>query len=98
MKRLILTSASVAVFALMSCKKESGEKVTVVKDCTGTYLQINGKDYQVCNLEKTNGFANGTTVIASYKKISKCTGSAADQIVCMMYHENEGWIEVMSIR
>lgn len=98
MKKLMFTSASILLFALMSCKKESGEKMTVVKDCTGTYLRMNGKDYQVCNLEKTNAFANGTAVIASYKKISTCTGSATDQITCMMYHENEGWIEVASIR
>jgi hypothetical protein len=98
MKRLFFISAGIAAFALMSCKKESGKKMTVVKDCTGSYLRVDGKDYQVCNLEKTNPFPNGAAVTVSFKNISKCTGSAADQIVCMMYHESEGWIEVVSIK
>ncbi|MFA6150812.1 MAG: hypothetical protein WC716_05795 [Chitinophagaceae bacterium] len=98
MKRLFFVTASVTMFALMSCKKHTVNKVTFVKDCTGSYLRIDGKDYHVCNIEKTNSFANGAIVTTSYKKISKCTGSGADQIACMMLHENEGWIEVMSIR
>jgi hypothetical protein len=35
--------------------------------------------------------------MADFKKIDECKGSAADDIVCMMLHENEGWIEVTSI-
>lgn len=98
MKRLFFISAAIAAFALMSCKKESGKKMTVVKDCTGSYLRIDGKDYHVCNLEKTNPFPNGAAVNVSFKKISKCTGSAADQITCAMLHDSEGWIEVASIK
>lgn len=98
MKKLMFTSASIVMFTLMSCKKESGKKMTVVKDCTGSYLRLDGKDYHVCNLEKTNPFPNGTAVTVSFKKISKCTGSAADQIVCAMLHDSEGWIEVASIK
>ena len=70
----------------------------VVRDCTGTYLQKDGKDYQVCNLEKVQAFAAGQSVTVSYKKLSVCKGSAADAIVCLMLHANEGWIEVVDIR
>ncbi len=81
-----------------SCKKEGNQTVTVERDCTGTYLRLDGKDYQVCNLEKVSSFSDGTTVTATFKKIKECNGSAKDGIVCHMLHGNEGWIEVEKIK
>jgi hypothetical protein len=81
-----------------SCKKERNQTVTVERDCTGTYLRLDGKDYQVCNLEKVSSFSDGATVIATFKKINECKGSAKDAIVCYMLHANEGWIEVDKIK
>ncbi len=81
-----------------SCKKERNQTVTVERDCTGTYLRLDGKDYQVCNLEKVSSFSDGATVTATFKKINECNGSAKDAIVCYMLHANEGWIEVDKIK
>jgi len=90
----------IAFFILTSaaCQKENKVPMTVVRDCTGTYLQKDGKDYLVCNLEKVKNFADGTKVTASYKRLKECKGSGIDQIVCLMYHQNEGWIEVTDIK
>lgn len=71
--------------------------MVVIRDCTGTYLRKDGKDYRVCNLERVEAYANGIEVRVSYKKLQECKGSGADQIVCMMVHDNEGWIEVIEI-
>jgi hypothetical protein len=98
MKRIIITFVSICCLLVISCKKERNQRVSVVKDCTGTYLQLDGKDYHVCNIEKTDAFQDGTLVTASFKKISDCTGKASTQIVCMMSHPSEGWIEVLSIK
>ena len=81
-----------------SCSKERNQTVTVERDCTGTYLRLDGKDYQVCNLEKVSPFSNGATVTATFRKIKECNGSAKDAIVCFMLHANEGWIEVDKIK
>jgi hypothetical protein len=81
-----------------NCKKESNQSVKVVRDCTGAYLRLDGKDYQVCNLEKISAFSDGATVIATFRKIKDCNGSAKDAIVCHMLHANEGWIEVDKIK
>lgn len=72
--------------------------MTVPRDCTGTYLNYNGKDYRVCNLEAVASFPGGSSVTATFKKIKKCTDSAQDAFVCMMVHENEGWITVEKIK
>lgn len=79
---------------VVSCKKNDCKTVKLVKDCTGTYLNIDGKDYQVCNVEKTAKFEDGAEVKVKYRKLSECSGSANDMIVCMMNHANEGWIEI----
>ena len=96
MKRIAFTVTLIAIAMLSACKKRNKE-VRVVRDCTGTYLRFNEKDYQVCNLEKVASYSNGANVTATFKKIEECNGSANDVIVCAMYHPNEGWIEVESI-
>jgi hypothetical protein len=94
-----LTSILAITFLLTSiaCKKERNKSVTVIKDCTGTYLRAEGKDYHVCNPEKVSSFSSGTNVVATFKRTEECNGSASEAIVCMMFHENEGWIDVIKI-
>jgi hypothetical protein len=83
------------VILLSGCKKECGEML-VVRDCTGTYLQHDGKDYQVCNIETLSGFTSGTTVNATYHKIASCS-EQDETVVCMMFHAREGWIVVDTV-
>jgi len=97
MKRLTYLSLTICVLALPFCTKSSTKTTTVVRDCTGIYLRMDGKDYRVCNTEKVDQLANGTVVSASFNKLKQCNGTARDAIVCMMYHENAGWIEVTKI-
>ena len=70
---------------------------TLIKDCTGVYLRLNNKDYHVCNTEKTTALDGNIPVIATYRLISDCTGTASHAVVCMMLHQNEGWIEIEQI-
>lgn len=90
---LLLFSAT-----LFSCKKESYTNATVIKDCTGTYLRVLDKDYQVCNIEKTASFENEQRVLADFSLLKQCTGTAITVPVCYMLHANEGWINVNDIK
>ncbi len=83
----------VLAFAVCGCKRINKEAV-IIKDCTGTYLRIKGKDYHVCNYEIAAGYASGTEVTATFKKINECN----DPSLCLIAHQNEGWIEVEEIR
>lgn len=69
--------------------------MTVVKDCTGTYLRMNGKDYQVCNTATTISYTAGTRVKVSFKAVGNC--KEAPEFVCEMLHPSEGWIKIVSI-
>jgi hypothetical protein len=43
--------------------------VTVEKDCTGTLVRIDLKDYMVPNTDKTDSFKDGQVVRVRYKKL-----------------------------
>jgi len=97
MKKVMLWGAP---FLLMSatCKKVVDRSTVFIKDCTGSYLRYEGKDYHICNTEMTATLSNGDTALAIFNKIKECNGTAKNGIICMMYHANEGWIQVESAK
>ena len=97
MKAASVIAASAFLLATGACRKVYNQSVTVVKDCTGIYLRYEGKDYQVCNEEKLECYPDGTILKATFMQVNECNGSANSDIVCMMLHENDGWIRVQSI-
>ncbi|CAN5900762.1 hypothetical protein BH11BAC7_BH11BAC7_15510 [soil metagenome] len=96
MKTVIYFTTAILLLTFSSCA-EKDKTATVIKDCSGTYLRIDKKDYHVCNLETVDGFKDGTTITVAFKKLTACDGSANDAVICYMLHENEGWIEVETI-
>lgn len=60
--------------------------MTVIKDCTGSYLRFNDKDYPICNEMMLDGFSNGAIVRANVIKIKECNN---DRIHCCMVHPHE---------
>ena len=91
MKSLVF---SVCILAA-ACSKPSEKEVTVVRDCTGTYLRDNNIDYHVCNFEDLAAYTDGAEIKAAYEPIDECQ-QLDTMIVCMMYHKNEGLIKVTS--
>jgi hypothetical protein len=92
--RVIATAFLIAIVFLSSCKKDNAEEVKVVRDCTGTYLRWNEKDYQVCNLEKVATYPDNSYASLRFKRIGICNGSAIKRNVCNPLHPTEGWVEV----
>jgi hypothetical protein len=97
MKKLLSITTIAILLTVLSCKKETYKSMTVIKDCTGTYLRTEGKDFKVCNLEKLSSISEGSQVTATFKKIENCP-SLEDKFVCLMYHENEGWIKIVDLK
>lgn len=64
----------------------------VVKDCTGSYLRISGKDFLICNDETVQNIADQTAVSAKYSK-SECTTKG----LCLMAHPTEGSVNIEKI-
>ncbi len=78
----------------LSCGK-TNKDVTVIKDCTGSYLRLNDKDYKICNDDIVANLNSGTEVVASFKKVDDCEDGF--QAICEMYHAHKGWIKVTEI-
>ncbi len=94
MKKLLL---GIACATLISCATaDSNANAIVIRDCTGTYLRIDSKDYLVCNESILKPYATNSAVTASYNKITVCKEHEG-KMVCMMYHENEGLIRITSL-
>lgn len=81
---------------LGGCNKPQEQDMTVVRDCSGTYLRLNNKDYQVCNTATTNNFAVGTRVKVVFRSAGEC--KEATGAVCELYHPSEGWIKIVHIK
>lgn len=94
MKNIISIIFLILLISFVSCSKVSNKNMTVIKDCTGSYLRLDGKDYHICNIESVEDYESGTEVKASFKKIDDCQ---YDYAVCEMLHLNEGWINVTKI-
>ncbi len=97
MKKLLSITAITLLFTLFSCNKEECKSMKVVRDCSGTYLQIDGKDFHVCNEEKLSSFSSGTNVTASFKTIDNCK-ALAEKCVCKIGHKSYGWVEVVDLK
>ena len=97
MKKTMYLFAASGLLAFTACTKIKQQPMTIVKDCTGTYLRFENKDYKVCNTGATENYADGSKVTASFKKVNNCDGEE-DRIICQLYHANEGWIVVENIK
>ncbi|MCH5598520.1 hypothetical protein [Niabella ginsengisoli] len=71
-------------------------EMTIVRDCTGTYLRHNNLDYQVCNKKLLKKFNIDEMVIVSIKKLKTCYEEIGE--ICLLEHENEGWVKVLSVK
>ncbi|MEO7049078.1 MAG: hypothetical protein ABI091_27485 [Ferruginibacter sp.] len=85
------------VQTLFSCKKDLTTNGIIIKDCTGTYLRLNEKDYKVCNLEKVSSFQSDTNVRVTFKQLKNCEGTANSTPICYLLHQYVAWIEIEDI-
>ena len=96
MKKIhLLFVVGILLVTVASCSKVSNKEMTVIKDCTGSYLRFNDKDYHICNVESVINYESGTEVKASFERINNCPEDTA--VTCDMLHINEGWVRVTNI-
>ena len=81
---------------LASCAKIS-RNAKIGRDCTGTYLEINNKDYFVCNSFMLNSYPDGSVISVKYQFISECK-SDSNMAICELYHQKFGTVEIVQIK
>lgn len=96
MKKYILASLLGITLLLSSCGKitQNGE---IIRDCTGTYLQLNNRDYLICNPAIVSSYPSGSQLKVKFRHISNCS-SNSDQAICEMYHHSYGFVEIAEIK
>lgn len=96
MKKIIFILTTIVLISFVACKKEKNVNAIIVKDCTGTYLNIGGADYAVCNIELISKKKDGDAVTVTYKPSKlDCTGQ---YVSCTTKHEHSGWILIEKVK
>lgn len=98
MKNIQLTAVLLFLltFSISSCSKPF-RNGTINRDCTGTYIELNDRDYLICNPLMTDSYQNGKTVKVKFKSKTSCSSNSVS-FACQLYHPNSGIIEVMEIK
>ena len=94
LKNVIIGIFSLAFLA--SCGKFS-RRATIERDCTGTYIELNDRDYFVCNPQMISTYPDGSTIKVKFNKVNECQ-SDTNLVLCEMYHKHYGNIEITEIR
>lgn len=98
MKKIVIIASM--MLALAGCRKKT-ETVTVVKDCTGTYLRFNNRDHPVCNYEALEDVASGSEAEITYVRAGKNNCDGRERPVCAMPHHypvDDQWLIVKKVR
>lgn len=85
------------IVGISSCAKQR-DIATVQKDCTGTYIRINNKDWQVCNSSMLQVINSGQTVQVTFTKVDECNAGELPEVVCELYHPSEGFVRLYSVK
>jgi hypothetical protein len=96
--RLALTFfVPTVTFFLTTCSKDSDLQTAIVKkDCTGTYLVVDGKNYDLCKINQVANFPDGATVKVKFK-MTECNFSCNNYAICMMVRPSQGCIDIQVI-
>jgi hypothetical protein len=97
MKVVMNVLVVIFISGCFSCEKDEFVNATVLRDCSGTYLRMNSKDYLVCNLDKIQSYGDGVNLKVAYSRLKECDDPEVHLESCFMYHPNEGWIKVDKI-
>ena len=92
---LKISILTIVLSVLSSCDK-SKVRMTIIKDCTGTYLRNNSRDYYVCNDDLLEGYSAGDKVKVSYDELEECFG-VLEPITCEMLHLYDAKIELTEL-
>jgi hypothetical protein len=97
---ILIIKIAIVIFAFLplSCKKETYSSATIFKDCTGTYLRILDKDYQVCNTEKTDNFSHQQRVTVNFALLKECPEPIAYNPLCGEIRPHAGPVNIIDIR
>lgn len=95
---IFLTAIFAAILFSCAAVNNSEQSGIIVRDCTGTYLRIGeNQDYLVCNSDFLTDKKDGEKVSLVFVYTKECK-ERDGKIMCMMYHESKGMIQVKSVK
>lgn len=96
MRGLLMIGLFLAFSIMYSCSSLSSVEARVVRDCSGTYIRVGEKDYQVCNRNLLNSYHDGDSVRIRFSPVESCP-ELDSVMICLMFHQNEGFIQIKKV-
>lgn len=78
-----------------SCSK-TFTRGSIERNCTGTYLELNKKNFLICNPEITESYSDGSTVKVRFDSKDSCSKKPGD--ICALYYESHGFVKIIEIK
>lgn len=91
----LITLLLIGSLVFISCKPKCDRDAQIIRDCTGTYIRVDNKDYKVCNVGIVSGRADNVIIKVKYKRLDSC--SKKSEPMCLMAHDNQGWVEILEV-
>jgi len=91
----IFSIVVIIIFTFISCSKDDYKEGKIIKNCTGSYLNINDNEYLICNSEVVVDFNNDTEVLVDYNLIDNCENNHGT--ICEMAYSHNGTISINEI-
>ncbi|MFK7784654.1 MAG: hypothetical protein AB8B56_06055 [Crocinitomicaceae bacterium] len=93
MKNILIGIFSMSLLA--SCGKFT-RNAEIDRDCTGTYLRLNNRDYLICNPTSVSSYADGSSIKVKYQTVYDCN-TDPNQSICELYHKHYGTVEITDV-
>jgi hypothetical protein len=82
---------------LLSCNKINQDAI-VAKNCSGTTISVNDKNYRVCNEEILEDYMDGESVEISFSILKNGCPEFENGVVCDLFLEYKQWIEIKKVK
>lgn len=95
MKKLVNSIIIIFLTIVSSCGKEKVTNAEVFRNCTGTYLLIDNKNYNVCNYKILNQIEDYTLLNVKCRNIDYCENH---RVMCDMVFPFESYVEIVRFK
>ncbi|MCI5059379.1 MAG: hypothetical protein MRY83_24920 [Flavobacteriales bacterium] len=92
-KIVVIVTLTIGMFG---CSKKRNTDAKVIRNCTGIYLNVDNKNYKVCNRDILQNYENEEPLTATFKKAEDC--DLQSELVCFMHFDFEHYIEIKDIK
>ena len=96
-KTLSFVALLAFIFSIQSCSKKA-KTVEVIRNCTGTYLEINNAEYLVVNPSSIEFIETNSKISVDYQIEAQNDPLNEGLTICAMHYSYDGYVRVLKLK